>query len=412
MAEPSEAFKRALEQERQRNARSIAAFRFYAGLAVFAVNLLFDLTRPLYVGPPPLVGAVYIAVAAVLWWGHGRIPRLARWSALSIAFVDMPFVVAVIVPLMHRLHEVGYPTDAAAVSTQVGLFNVALILAASLSLEERYTWMSAGVALALQTFVFVQDGRDVSFIATVAVATLMVTYLALYSHRRSVALVRSAADEQARRERLGRYFSPQVAEALLDGERVPGAGSRHDVTVLFADIRDFTARAQTQSSEAVVRLLNDYHSRMVDCVFRRGGTLDKYLGDGLMAYFGAPVEQADHAERAVRCALDMQQALAAMNADLASRREPPLRMGIGIHTGSVILGDIGADRRREFTIIGDTVNVAARVEQLTKVVGADILATEETRGGVRTANVHFAAVEPLSVKGKREPLQTYRVELR
>jgi len=128
-----------------------------------------------------------------------------------------------------------------------------------------------------------------------------------------------------------------------------------------------------------------------------------------MAYFGAPVEQSDHAERAVRCALDMQQALATMNRDLEGRGIAPLRMGVGVHTGSVILGDIGAASRREFTIIGDTVNVAARVEQLTKVAGAAILVTEETRRGV-SANLEFIAVEPLPVKGKREPLQTYRLQ--
>ena len=409
MTPTTDAFEHALEQERRRNARSIAAFRFYAGLAVFAVNFLFDLTRPLYIGPPLWPGAVYCTVAAMLWWGHGRIPQLAKWSALSIPLIDMPFVISVIVPLTDQLRRFGYAGDAAAVLTQVSLFNVALILAASLSLEARYTWMSAAVALILQSWVFFQEGRDGSFIATVAVATLMVTYLALYSNRRSIALVQAAADEQTRRERLGRYFSPAVAQALADSDRVPGEGSRHEVSVLFADIRDFTARAQTQTGDAVVALLNEFHSCMVDCIFRWGGTLDKYLGDGLMAYFGAPVEQADHAERAVRCALDMQQALATMNRDLEGRGIAPLRMGVGVHTGSVILGDIGAASRREFTIIGDTVNVAARVEQLTKVAGAAILVTEETRRGV-SANLEFIAVEPLPVKGKREPLQTYRLQ--
>src|SRR6185436_15073450 len=116
----------------------------------------------------------------------GRIPQLAKWSALSIPLIDMPFVISVIVPLTDQLRRFGYAGDAAAVLTQVSLFNVALILAASLSLEARYTWMSAAVALILQSWVFFQEGRDGSFIATVAVATLMVTYLALYSNRRSI----------------------------------------------------------------------------------------------------------------------------------------------------------------------------------------------------------------------------------
>lgn len=127
-----------------------------------------------------------------------------------------------------------------------------------------------------------------------------------------------------------------------------------------------------------------------------------------MAYFGAPVEQPDHANRAVMCALDMQQALAELNRDFERRGMTPLRMGVGAHSGSVILGDIGAARRREFTAIGDTVNVAARVEQLTKVCGAPVLVTDETRRRVGR-DLDFTAVEPLAVKGKSAPLQTYRV---
>jgi adenylate cyclase len=403
-----DAFARALDAERCRNARQIALFRAIAAVVLIGANLSFTLLRPGYKGAPITSGAFYFPAAVMLWWAHSRFPQLAKRSALWIPLVDMPFVFTLIAPLAVRLRDLGFVEDAAAVGTQLALFYIALILLASLSLETRYTWLAAVVALVLQSWLFMREERDVTFIAIVDLTTLLVAGLALYAHRRSIALVRSAADEQTRRERLGRYFSPQVAEALADVERVPGEGHSHDVSVLFADIRDFTARADTLSSESVVELLNDYHSRMVDCVFRQGGTLDKYLGDGLMAYFGAPVEQADHAERAVRCALEMQQALAEMNHDLRRRGVAELKMGVGVHSGPVVLGDIGAERRREFTIIGDTVNVAARVEQLTKVCDAPILVTEETRRRV-TAVFDFVAVEPLAVKGKSAPLQTYRL---
>ena len=169
---------------------------------------------------------------------------------------------------------------------------------------------------------------------------------------------------------------------------------------------DFTALSERLDGKAVVATLNEFHSQMVEQLFAFGGTLDKYMGDGIMAYFGAPVAQPDHAAQAVHCALAMQEAMAQLNAARTRRGEPPLRMGVGIHTGRVVLGDIGAPRRREYTAIGDTVNVAARIEQLTKLHAAPILVSDETRRRVG-AGVQFTPAEPVLVKGKSEPLRTY-----
>lgn len=404
-APASEAYLVALERERLGNARQIARFRFVTAAVMLGQNLFFEVIRPGYQGVPDLPLALYCLGSGVVlrWWKSGN--AAARWSGRAIPLVDMPLVYLLFRPLVQSLTAGGFHDDAASTATLSTLIYLLLILAASLSLDQAFTWFSAGVALFFQSLLMRSQGRDPTFILVIAFLTAIGTWLSLYSRRRSLALVRNAALEQTRRERLGRYFSPQVAATLAERDEALGSGESREVTVLFVDLRGFTAIADQLDSRAVVALLNAFQARMVDCLFARGGTLDKYLGDGLMAYFGAPVAQEDHAERAVRCALEMQAAVAAMN------RAPgavPLRLGIGVHSGPVILGDIGASLRREYTAIGDTVNVAARLEQLTKEFGAEILVSDATRAQI-TAPFDFIPLEPVAVRGKSQMMKIYRI---
>jgi len=221
----------------------------------------------------------------------------------------------------------------------------------------------------------------------------------------STGLITSTVFEQAQSARLGQYFSPGVRDRILEQGR-GRTGEHREVTVLFADIRGFTAMSEKMESPAVVALLNEYLEQMVQVIFRANGTLDKFIGDGIMAYFGAPLDNKRHAETAVRCALEMLEALDKLNARRADRGDEPLRIGIGLHTGRVVVGTIGPPLRREYTAIGDAVNTASRIEGLTKEHGVSVLASQSTRQHAGDAFA-WTAAPPMEIRGKRESIATW-----
>jgi adenylate cyclase len=208
------------------------------------------------------------------------------------------------------------------------------------------------------------------------------------------------------RETISRYVSPEMCEEILKNPAMLQLGGRRQqVTVLFADIRNFTAMSETMAPEEVVEVLNVYFTEMVELVFQHQGTLDKYVGDALMAVFGVPVPLPHAATRAVECALAMQRRLEILR---AQKLTPIQGMRIGINTGEAIVGNIGSIKRMDFTVIGDAVNVAARLQEAAKELEAEILVSEAT---VREAEERFPFIPlaPVVLRGRQEPSMIFRL---
>ncbi len=213
-----------------------------------------------------------------------------------------------------------------------------------------------------------------------------------------VVVANDITQEQRLMSTLSRYVTREIAEELLkDQSRLKLGGNRSMVAVLFSDIRNFTTLSERLSAEEVVSLLNEYFTRVIEPVFRYEGTLDKFIGDAFMAVFGAPISHADDAERAVRCAIDMRRALRDYNRERAARGEAPIENGVGITWGEAVSGNIGSERRMDYTVIGDTVNVASRLESLSKEYPCKILVNEpifrEVQGKIACLDLGLAHVK-------------------
>ena len=209
------------------------------------------------------------------------------------------------------------------------------------------------------------------------------------------------------KELVSRFASPEVAQELRDSGYSLGGKLVH-ATVMFSDIRDFTPLAESQSPEETIELLNTYYALMFDAIGGHGGIVTLMMGDGLMSVFGAPVPSPDHCEAAVRAALEMIELVELFNVERAAASKPQIRIGIGIASGDMVAGYTGTNERATYTCIGDTVNLASRLESHTKVAGRTILID----GATRAALGDRVAVEPLgpvAIRGKAESVDVFSV---
>jgi len=249
-----------------------------------------------------------------------------------------------------------------------------------------------------------------SLTATHAYSADDLDFLVGFAGVASVAIENSQLSQRVQREALvlsnfQRYFSPDLAKSIAEhGEEVKLGGAKRDVVILFSDIRGFTSMSEKMEPTDVAHLLRDYFTEMVEIIFRHGGTLDKFIGDAIMALWGAPLSGEDDAGKAMLAAIDMQRALVPLNEHWRAGGKPAIEIGIGINCGQVFAGNIGSEQRLEYTVLGDAVNTASR------------LCSNAARGEIMISEPFFRRLkapptveprEPIKVKGKEQPVPIY-----
>jgi len=281
----------------------------------------------------------------------------------------------------------------------------ALILLLYFAFQRRVDARATGVALVLATGALLFS----SYVAAgrLLLLPILAPLLAGWTFYVAASLSEYLRERHARREAVtlfSRFVNPEVVKQLIERGGIQGAGQQREVTLLFSDIRGFTSLSEKRRPEEVVALLNRYFTLQVDVVFRHGGSLDKFIGDCIMALWGAPLDDRDHARRAVACALDMADTLAQFRAELGEGAD--FDVGIGVHSGPAVVGLIGSEKRREYTAIGDTVNLASRIEGLTKDAKRRILVSRDTMEQCADA-FDFVSCGTFPVKGRAQPVELF-----
>lgn len=253
----------------------------------------------------------------------------------------------------------------------------------------------AGIAL------FLHAGRVLPFSEPLGAAFFVAMSLALLQY------LQDAKAREVLRRSFEAYFPPAIVKRIMaQPDLITSAGHKKELTILFSDIQGFTALSESMPPDDVRRLLNEYFGVMVEIVFHHGGTVDKFIGDGLMVFFGDPEPQPDHAVRCVRCAAQMQRALDAMRVEWQSRGDIQLHARIGINTGVVVVGNMGSNRRLSYTVLGAAVNLAQRLESNAGPDG--ILISERTHELIRAA-FHTRPLGPIPIKGLAHSIPAFEV---
>ena len=220
-------------------------------------------------------------------------------------------------------------------------------------------------------------------------------------------MTQSLIEKERIRDTFGKYVTPEIRDQILSG-RIPLHGERRNATLLFSDLRDFTNYVEANEPEEVIKSMREYFTAMQAAIRNYDGLVLQYVGDEIEAVFGVPLKLGDHADRAVHAALDMRKNLEELNEKRALLGKPPFRHGIGIHTGPVLAGNTGSDDRLSYALIGDTVNLASRIGDLTRGLQWDILVSDETTSHL-SGSFELKREEPQNVKGFSKPITVYKI---
>ena len=322
----------------------------------------------------PFGPGVYAHAAAVDTLLTGRFLRQLGWGAEGLLLLLLGALVGFVMPRLGRSRHIA-------------------------------AFIFVGMSLWLVTAQLLFSRAQVDLFVVTPVATFLFVNLAVAVFQWQV------VDREKRHVRrvFQHYLAPSVLEAVLrEPRKLSLAPEKAELTVLFSDLRSFTTLAERLEPERLAALLNAYLTPMTRLIFSHGGTLDKYMGDAIMAFWGDPIEQADHATRACRAALSMQAALAGLGPVFEARGWPPLHAGVGVNTGLMAVGHFGSEQLFDYTVMGDAVNLASRLEGATKVYGVGVLVSRETREQVGEA-LRFRRLDWLRVKGRADPVEIYEL---
>jgi adenylate cyclase len=340
---------------------------------------------------------IFIAIIPFLWYSSVDQQIVSRTFLLKSSF---PLIVFLLLIVNTLTLKPAYPLI---LSIASGMYMLSLFGYASYDPRFSVTDSMPDAILGVP----VSSMLYFSSISVIVLCGLILSYLA-YDARKTII---ASARNEVRNSQLSRYFSPGIAETIMkdDNAITRIGGHSQSVAVMFSDIRNFTKLTESHSIDDILSLLREYHQFMVAIVFEFGGTLDKFIGDGILATFGTPYAGEKDAINSVQAALRMRQGLKEFNADRAARGLFTISHGIGIHYGSAIVGNIGSEDRLEYTVIGDTVNMASRVESSCKALGEDILLSDSVASELKGAFV-LKPYDEVSLKGKEGLFRLYGID--